>query len=143
MLWTQPASLWRDFEILRREMEELLDNFTGRREVYEEFPLMNVWTNEEGAVLVAEIPGVDEKSIELSVKNNILTLKGERVAPEFKEGQQWIRQERGYGRFSRTIQLPFHVDADKCEAKYEKGLLCVTLPRADQDKVKRISVKSA
>jgi HSP20 family protein len=70
-------------------------------------------------------------------------LTGKRVPEELKEGEKYHRRERGYGRFTRTFQLPFHVEANNVEAVFEKGILQISLPRAEADKPRKISVKAA
>lgn len=138
-------SPWREMERLRREMNRL---FTGARPSFWEsvvprYPAMNVWTNEEGAVVTAELPGVAFEDIDVSVVNDTLTLKGNRQAEELQEREAFHRRERGCGKFSRSFQLPFQIEAGKVSATFEKGVLHVTLPRAEADKPKKITVKAA
>ena len=71
-----------------------------------------------------------------------LTISGSRQAPADGENIRYHRQERGYGSFTRTIQLPFPIDVDKVEANYEKGVLKIWLPRAESDKPRKITVKA-
>jgi len=68
---------------------------------------VNVWQGPEAVAIAAELPGIEPGDIEISVKDNVLTLSGERKAPEVPDGARWHRNERGFGRFSRTIRLPF------------------------------------
>jgi HSP20 family protein len=107
-----------------------------------DFPPLNVWSNEEGAVVIAEAPGIDPDKVTISVVGDSLTLTGEREPQNIKPGESYHRQERSQGRFSRTLQLPFRVDADRVEAGYEKGMLQIKLPRAEADKPKRIKIAS-
>jgi HSP20 family protein len=72
-----------------------------------------------------------------------LTLSGVRKPDELNEGARYHRQERGYGKFSRTLQLPYPVSVDKIEADFKSGVLSVRLPRAEQDKPRKIAVTSA
>jgi HSP20 family protein len=104
---------------------------------------MNVWTNEEGVVVTAELPGVEPDEIDVSVVGDTLTLTGSRRPFELKEGEKYHRRERGFGRFTRTFQLPFQVEADQVEAIFEKGVLHISLPRAEVDKPKKIAIKAA
>jgi HSP20 family protein len=107
-----------------------------------EFPLVNIWVNADGAILTTEIPGIDPKSVEISVAGKTVTLRGSRDPEgEGKEGT-YHRRERWYGRFSKTIELPFNVEADKVDAKFRKGVLQVILPKAQADKPKTIKVQS-
>jgi HSP20 family protein len=130
---------------LHREVDRLFsDSFTmaGGRTA-PNYPAINVWTNEDGAVVTAELPGVDANDIDISVVNDSLTLSGERKVEGLEEGNQYHRRERGYGKFNRTFQLPFKVEADNVDALFENGILHLSLPRAEADKPRKITVKSA
>lgn len=134
-------SSWREMERLRREMNRLLATApAGRMAAY---PALNIWANEDGALVTAELPGVDPEAIDISVVDDTLTLKGNREPEEPAEEQTYHRRERGYGAFSRALQLPFAVEADTVEATFEKGVLQINLPRAEADKPKKITVKAA
>jgi len=129
-----------DMQRLQREMNRL---FSGAAELYaHDFPAVNVWSGENGLVVTAEVPGIDPEKLDISIVGDSLTLSGVREHVVLKEGESYHRQERSQGRFTRTLQLPFHVDAGKVEAKYEKGVLRITLPRAEVDKPKKIKIKS-
>jgi len=124
---------------LHREMNRV---FSGLEQpLSQEVPLVNAWLGEEDVVVTAELPGVDPAKVDISVVGNTLTISGTREADPIKEGQSYHRQERHYGRFSRSIQLPFHVEVGKVEARYEKGVLRITLPRAEADKPRKIAVQ--
>ena len=139
----EPRSTWREMERLRREMDRLLTDWPTRsgRSVAPGYPAMNLWTNEDGVIVTAELPGIDPKDIDISVVNDTLTVSGNRQ-PEQVEGATYHRRERGQGRFTRSLQLPFLVDADKVDATFEKGVLHISLPRAEADKPKKIAVKA-
>jgi HSP20 family protein len=102
---------------------------------------MNVWTSEDNAVLTAELPGCNPDALDISVVSDTLTLSGSRAQKELEEGATYHRRERTCGGFTRTFQLPFTVDPNKVEASFERGVLKVTLPRAEADKPKKIEVK--
>jgi HSP20 family protein len=93
-------------------------------------------------VVTAELPGADPEKLDISVVGDSLTISGNREAEALKAGESYHRQERSCGRFTRTIQLPFHVDAVKVAATYERGILNVVLPRSEAEKPKKISIKS-
>lgn len=147
MLWTWPTSrhgsLWGEMDRLQREMNRLFEPFsrTGSRR-QGDFPAVNIWTGEDEALLTAEIPGVDPGKIEVTVKDDTVTIRGGRELDELKEGESYLRQERGGGTFVRTFALPFHVDSDKVTAQYQKGILQLVLPRSDADKPKKIAVSA-
>jgi HSP20 family protein len=124
---------------LQREMNRL---FSGATEIYaHDFPAVNVWRGEHGAIVTAELPGIDAAKLDISVVGDSLTLSGNRDLEPLKEGQSYHRQERAYGRFARTLQLPFNVDTAKVGASYEKGVLQITLPRVEAEKPKKITIK--
>ncbi len=147
MVWRsyEFGSPWRDIERLQREMERLFAA-TAREflpNVAPGFPAMNIWTNDEGGVITAEMPGMNPDDIEISVVGETLTLSGERKSDAPDGDVRYHRRERGYGKFSRSIKLPFTVDADSVEAVFEKGILHIALPRAEADKPRKIAVKTA
>jgi HSP20 family protein len=136
---------WQEIERMQREMDRLLGGFYGgpRFQTAPNFPALNAWTNQEGAIITAELPGVNPEDIDVSVVGETLTLTGSRQPEELKEGEKYHRRERGQGKFSRTFQLTFPVEADKVEAVFDKGVLHISLPRAEADKPKKIAVKTA
>jgi len=107
------------------------------------FPALNIWSNEDELIITAEVPGINPEDLDISVVGDSLTLKGAREVEELEEGARYHRQERGYGNFSRTVQLPFPVDIDSVNAKFTNGVLEINLPRAEADKPRKIAVKSA
>ena len=129
----------QEMQRLQREMNRV---FSGLEQpLNPEVPPLNAWVGESDVVVSAELPGVDPGKVDVSVVGDTLTISGAREEAALKEGETYHRQERSYGRFTRSLQLPFHVEAGKVEAKYDKGILRVTLPRAEADKPKKIAVK--
>jgi HSP20 family protein len=102
---------------------------------------MNVWTNQDSVVITAELPGVNPEDIDISVMNDTLTLRGDQQVEAVQEGETVHRRERKCGAFNRSFQLPFPVEPGKVEASYERGILSITLPRAEADKPKKIAVQ--
>jgi HSP20 family protein len=94
-------------------------------------------------VVTAELPGVNAEDVDISVVNDILTVSGSRQPDELQTGERYHRRERNFGRFSRTFQLPFQVDTNAVDAMLEKGVLHVSLPRAESDKPRKIAIQSA
>jgi HSP20 family protein len=127
---------WREFDRSNRETFRTLS--PGRIE----FPPVNLWTNEDKAVITTEIPGVEPEGVEINVVGKTITLRVERKPAELKEGESYTRKERWDGGFSRTIELPFNIQSDKVEAKFSKGILHIELPRAEAEKPRKITVKS-
>lgn len=134
------GSPWFEMERLHREMDRL---FSGASLPFaQNFPALNLWTSESDVIVTAELPGIDPDGLEISVLDETLTLSGVRTLEQLKEGESFHRQERGHGHFTRTITLPFKVNEDKVEAVYERGVLRITLPRAEEDTPKKIRIKS-
>ena len=109
----------------------------------DEYPAINVKSNEEEVVVMAELPGFAPDDIELAVEANILTLRGSREGEELNEGEAYHRRERWSGRFERAIALPFKVDSARVEAEFSRGELVIKLPRAEAHKPKKIAIKAA
>lgn len=138
------------FVSLRREMDSLFDNFFRGFDM-EPFesrlggfsPRIDVTEDGNEIRISAELPGMDEKDIDLSIQNNMLTIKGEKKEEKEDKGKDYYRMERSYGSFVRTIPLPVEVDTDKVEAKFKKGVLSITLPKTAKAvaETKKISVK--
>jgi len=145
MLWTDLDRLGRGFDPLfgpewPATASDWLSPAPSRRA--SEFPLVNIWVNADEAVLTTEIPGIDSKSVEISVAGRTVSLRGAREPELESEGKTYHRRERWYGQFSKTLELPFNVEADAVEARFRKGVLYVTLPKAHADKPRTIKVKS-
>jgi len=127
-------------EILRlqREMNRLFSNVEQRPT--QDYPAVNIWESMESAVVAAELPGIDADKIAIEVTGDILTLSGTTKINALKEGETYLRQERIQGSFNRKIQLSFPVDTQKVEARYEKGVLSITLPRLKESLPKKIKI---
>ena len=107
----------REFERLQREVNRL---FSDVREPSERsFPAANVWTNQEGAIVSAELPGVDPDGLDISVMGNAVTINGRRDPPELSDDVTFHRRERLCGQFTRTLELPFRIQASKVVAEYK------------------------
>lgn len=130
---------WSEMRQLQRQMNHLFDRHYGGAS---EFPPVNIWSGEDDIVLTSEIPGVKADDLDISVKGNILTLKGSRKIDEPEGDRAWHRRELSDGAFERSWRLPFSVDADGIDARLENGVLKLTLPRAEKDKPKKIKVNS-
>lgn len=140
MFWRDSGrrSLWREMDRLQHEMNRLMSGFSPRGTG--NFPPLNMWANEEHVVLTAELPGVDPDSLDISVVADTATLSGSRDLETPGDEARYHRHERWHGTFNRTVQLPFRIDADKVDASFRNGVLKVTLPRAAEDRPRRISL---
>ena len=156
------SSLWQPFESLHAEIDRIFDEFgRGRlpsiRRLYDMEPLWNsevsfgtslpavdVLEKEKEYQISAELPGIDEKDIEISVADGVLTVKGEKKEQREERDRNYYRTERRYGSFQRAFELPPSVDQGKIEAKFERGVLTLTLPKTAeaQEKPKTIAIKS-
>ena len=137
-------SVWRELNQIQRDMNRVFDGYSPvRARIAPSYPALNIWSSEEGLVVNAEVPGIDVEDIEISVVGETLTLNGARKSEDLEEGARYHRQERGYGKFNRSVELPFPVDIDKVEATFKNGVLQISLPRSEADKPKKIVVKSA
>jgi HSP20 family protein len=103
-------------------------------------PAVDVYEDEHTVTLKIEVPGIDEKDIDVRLENNTLTVHGERKIEKEEKEENYRRVERQYGNFTRTFTLPTTVDAEKVSASYDKGVLKVTLPKKAEAKPKQIKV---
>ena len=141
---------WRPFgrEItpFRREMDDLWRRFFGEMPLARTFaeewwPTVDVSESKDNFIIKAELPGMDDKDVSVTISGNVLTIKGEKKKKEEEKDEHHYRAERYYGSFQRSFQLPTSVKADKIEAAFDKGVLKVTLPKVEEAKKKKIEVK--
>jgi HSP20 family protein len=130
------------FDQLRREVDRLFFDFERGNAESSSTPTLNVHDRGNAIVLRAELPGMSDKDLELTVTSNSLTLKGERKV-EAPPGHTTHRSERSSYRFARTFELGTKVDPDKVEAALTNGVLTVTLPKAADAQPKQIQVKGS
>jgi HSP20 family protein len=154
----------RPLESLRQEIDRLFDDFgigTWRspfrssffdmdpfrraKAAFSGMPAVDVTETEKGYKVVAELPGMDEKNIEVKIANGMLTIKGEKQEDKEEEKQDYYVRERSFGSFERTLPVPDGVDLDKVDASFKNGVLTVTLPKtAEAQKAeKKITVKAS
>ncbi len=131
---------WAELRQVQREMNRLLEGMERRSRA--DLPALNVWRGQDGSLVTAEVPGIDPRDLDISVRGNTLVLRGKREPDELEDGDAYHRRERQYGQFVRSLQLPHQVDAEKVEATYRKGILRLKLPMAEADKPKRITVNA-
>jgi len=93
-------------------------------------------------MVTAELPGIDPKAVDISLTGKSVTLRASRQPDDAKDGESYHRRERWYGQFSRTIDLPYVIDAAKVDARFSRGVLHLTLPRAEEEKPKKIAIKT-
>ncbi len=138
---------FRELISLREAMDRLFEEsfvrpFGWLAPVGAETFAIDMYETDDDIVVKAAIPGVKPEDIDVSISGDVLTIKGEvKEEKEVKE-ENYIRKERRYGTFCRSVTLPVQVDADKAKAEYENGILTLTLPKAEEVKPKVIKVKA-
>jgi len=155
--------MWRPFESLREEIDRLFDDFGrgfwrpfGRSLLAEEplfrrelafptTPAVDLVESEKAYEITAELPGMDEKNIDVKVADGTLTIKGEKQEEKEEKKKDYYLRERSFGSFERSFAIPEGVDADKIDASFKKGVLTLTLPKKPeaQKPAKKIDVKAA
>lgn len=134
-VWGEPLAT------LRRIQDEINRAFGDQRFTPSaEFPPINIWRSTDGVVVTAEIPGIALETVDLTVHQNTLTLKGRREPDVNEPDVSYHRRERTYGPFSRSIALPFAVDSEKVRASAQNGILTIELPRPETDKPRKIKI---
>ena len=103
-------------------------------------PAVDVYEDEHNVTLKVQVPGIDEKDIDIRIENNTLTLHGERKFEKEEKEENFRRVESSYGSFTRSFSLPQTVDAEKVTANYDKGVLKIMLPKKAEAKPKQIKV---
>jgi HSP20 family protein len=137
---------FRDLVTLREKMNRLFEDTLPYRGEEKELiagswtPAVDIYEKENALVLTTELPGLDEKDIEIKIEDNSLTLKGERKFEKETKEEDYHRLERSYGSFSRSFTLPRYIDEDKINAEYENGILKITMPKKAELKAKKVKV---
>jgi len=136
------APLFRLHDEMNRWTEGFFDDAPAARRYGAAYPALNTWEDGDNAWVEAELPGLGLDDIEVLVNGGEVTINGERKLGE-PQGATWHRRERSHGRFSRTLTLPWDVDADKVQATLRDGVLTVQLPKAETAKPRKVKVMSA
>ena len=139
---------WTGLGTLKQEMDRLVDRFFEPR--LEEFSVLGGWApkvdvseTKDALVVKVETAGVDPKDIQISLQEQLLTIKGEKRHEKEDKDEQYHRVERSYGAFTRSIRLPVAVDAERVGAGFKNGLLTITLPKTPAAKGTTIPIKEA
>jgi HSP20 family protein len=136
---------FRDVGDLESEMNRMFDGFFGRSLAGGErmwAPAVDMFETKDDLVVTVELPGMNEKDIQLAITGEMLTIKGERASEPQKEASVY-RGERWFGRFERNLTLPYAVQTDKVKASYRDGVLTIMMPKAEELKPKAIKIEIA
>jgi HSP20 family protein len=138
---------WTGMTGLKQEMDRMFDRFFESK--WDEFPALGEWApsmdiseTKDSLVAKIEAPGMEEKDIQVSLQENLLTIKGEKKQEKEEKDERYHRVERTYGSFTRSVRLPVAVDASKVTASFKNGLLTVTLPKTPAAKGTMIPIKA-
>lgn len=134
------AKAWRDMNRLQREMGFHLGGTLGP--INRAYPTLNAWTGEEGVIVRAELPGIDAGNVDITVEGRTLTISGKQENDVEDVELNYYRRERRSGDFSRSLELPFHVNEEMVEANLSEGILEIAIPRKQEEQPKKISVES-
>jgi HSP20 family protein len=137
---------YRDLITLRDKMNRLFEDATTARGEEKDMissswaPAVDIYETESELVLSAEVPGIDEKDIEIRIEDNTLSIRGERKFEKETKEENYHRIERAYGSFSRSFSLPHYVDQEGIHAEHEAGVLKIHLPKKPESKPKTVKI---
>jgi HSP20 family protein len=138
---------WTGMASMKSEMDRLFDRFAELR--WNEFPALGDWApsmdvseTRDSVVCKVEVPGMEQKDIQISLQESLLTIKGEKKQEKEEKDEHYHRVERSYGAFTRSLRLPVAVDAGKVTATVKSGVLTVTLPKTTAARGTTIPVKA-
>jgi HSP20 family protein len=138
----------REMMTLREAMDRLFnDAFTRPLSTMREggstgsSPAIDMYQTDNEVVVKAALPGIKPEEVQISVNDDILTIRGETKHDEEQKNQSWHIRERGWGAFERSVTLPSGVVADRANADFENGILTITLPKSEKAKPKTITIK--
>lgn len=133
-------NLREDFDDIVRDFFTGFSNISASRGVY---PLLDIKEDKEIFIIDIEVPGVDKNDLKISIKKGNLIVQGEKKEEKKKEEESYIRVERSYGNFMRSVNLPAEVNQSKITAQYNNGVLKIILPKTQKEKAKEVEVKIA
>jgi HSP20 family protein len=140
--WQRRWDPFRDFQREVGRLFESLEPLPSWR-VVRQFPAINLYDASDRYVLTAQLPGVAPEDVDLSITGETLTMRGERKRPEGVSDESYRRQERQFGRWTRTVTLPDRVDSTQVSATFSEGILTVTVPKAESARPRQITIAAA
>ena len=137
----------REMMSLRNEFDRLFENFLDLPQLQENRGLdwglaLDVAENDQAYTIKASVPGVNPDDIDITLSDNVLTIKGEFKEEKNVEEEKYHLRERRFGSFGRSLTLPVAVNSEAVEANYDNGILTLTVPKAEEVKPKRITIKA-
>ncbi len=134
---------FKDLQAIQEKIDRIFEESLRGRDLATGLwtPAVDIYETDDAIVLEAELPGMNEKDIDVRVEDNVLTIKGERKIEQERKEENYYRMERYYGAFQRSFTLPSNVETDKIKAEYKKGILKVVMPKKEQAKPKQIKVE--
>lgn len=141
--WEPMLGLTRVNDVFDRMLEDFFSMDTRLSEpVTSLMPLMNIEENKDAYKISVELPGMEKNDIDIQIKDNVLTISGEKKEETKSDEGTFYRRERRFGKFSRSINLPNDINVDGIDAEYKNGVLTLTLPKTEEAKPKKIAVKT-
>lgn len=136
---------WDPFRDFQREVGRLFESLEPLQSwrVVRQFPAINLYDAGDRYVLTAQLPGVAPEDVDLSITGETLTMRGERKRPEGVSDESFRRQERQFGRWTRTVTLPDRVESTQVSATFSEGILTVTVPKAESARPRQITISAA
>jgi len=137
---------FRDVVTLREKMNRLFEDYYPARSEDRDLvastwsPAVDIYETEDKLVLSAELPGIEDKDIEIKIEDNTLSLKGERNFEKETKEENYHRIERSYGSFVRSFTLPAYINQEKIEAENDDGVLKITMPKKTESKARSVKV---
>lgn len=145
MLLTQTGQFgWDPFSEMRRlqgDMNRLFEGYRGPAAA-QTYPPINLWVGDDSVVVTTELPGLGRDDIDLTVREDMLTIQGERKLATNDNQVAWHRRKRAHGTFGRTVELPFRIDPERVEARFQDGQLEIEMHRPEADLPHKIEISA-
>jgi len=131
---------WREMARMFEDFDRLFGNGAPRTALGQ--PRLNCWLKDDAMMVTVELPGVDPEQVDITLQQDTLTISGQFPSRERRDNESYYRNERRGAAFQRVVNLPFAVEREKVEANFRNGVLAVHLPRAEEDKPRKITVNA-
>lgn len=144
MKWGLAKKNYNDYDMLTDSFDRFVDSFFSTPQARGEIgPAVDIEENDKSYTVTTELPGMDEKNIDVTLVDGLLTITGEKKEESKKEDSKCIVSERRYGSFKRSFRLPENVKADEIKAQFKNGILTIDVPKAQTPKPKQIKIQIA